>query len=139
MPCPRCTADPQPGGEGWTSSPRSCAFNADGEFTERNWNCATITALLELDRDPTGYRDPFFGTPSILGNDESMDLIHVPEDVYGGWIVLNRYKRRGRTSSAVHVGDFWPARPLTLALAEAVLATSHKPVSTTSSSPEQES
>lgn len=37
---------------------------------------------------------------------------------YGGWIVLTRYKHRGCTSSAIHVGDFFPPRPVTLSLVE---------------------
>lgn len=99
MNCARCEADPQPEGFG---NPRDCAFKSDthGEdpnkilFTERNWNCATLTALCALyDAD---------GDSTIYGHDESLDLIpavppgrDVPPEPYG-WIVLTRYKRRGR-------------------------------------------
>jgi hypothetical protein len=132
MSCDRCSHDPQPSNFG---SPRGCAFTDEGTFTPDNWNCGTISALLELERAPNGYLDPFYGSPSIMGYDESLDLIPVPEDMdcpsedaFGGWIVLTRYKRRGKTSSAVHVGDFWPPETLTLALANAVLAANAQPV-----------
>lgn len=117
MACRRCVADPQPSGEGWTfGSPRGCAFDDDGQFTHANWNCATIEALLD------------FRVAQHFGSDESLDLIPFLTDVWGrgyaetdGWIVLTRYKRRGKTSSAVRVGDWWPAQPLTLADAESAL------------------
>ena len=59
------------------------------------------------------------------GDDESMQIVRaLPssfEGGHGGWIVLTRYKRRGRASGAVHVGDFHPARPVTRELCEAAL------------------
>ena len=124
--CPRCEADPQPQNFG---SPRNCAFKrdrlADGSmlivpsdysFTPDNWQCATMTALIDAyDRDRKKV---------IYGHDESMNIIPCDPDAdsdYGGWIVLTRYKSRGKVSSAVHVGDFYPPRPLTVALAEATI------------------
>jgi hypothetical protein len=109
-------------------SDRSCAFDADGAFTPDNWNCGTIEALMALGLEPDG--------DSIYATDETMQIIRVSEAVefpeppdwnpdhfeQAGWIVLTRYKRRGKTTSAMHVGDFWPARPLTLQVAESVLA-----------------
>lgn len=114
MACPLCLADPMPR---YFGSPRKCAFNEDGSFNQDNWNCATISSLLVFVNDRKG---------DIHGNDESMQLIYAYQDVDGemmgnGWIVLTRYKQRGRTDSAVHVGQFWPPRPLTLAMAEELL------------------
>lgn len=114
MGCRRCSETPP----GNLSSPRRCAFTDTGEFTPENWNCGTIEALL---RGPHEQRS---------GEDESMQIIPVREpfnedgvdDAYwDGWLILTRYKTRGRTSSAVHVGDFWPPQPLTLVLAESML------------------
>lgn len=104
--CPACVADVRPKGFG---SDRNCAFNADGTFTPDNWNCATIEAVLEGEAG------------ELLGDDETGEIVPVSgdgeRDGSNGWIILTRYKRRGCTSSAIHVGDFWPARPLTYDLA----------------------
>ncbi len=112
--CARCAADPQPKHFG---SPRTCAFTDTGAFTPDNWNCATIGVLM-------GHME----RTEHSGDDESMQVISVPakaDDGYlytCGWIVLAGYKHRGCDSSAMHVGDFWPAEPLTLALADRVIA-----------------
>lgn len=117
--CPRCAADPQPDGFG---SPRDCAFDATGAFDTSNWNCATLAELM------AGATED---GENIWGDDESMQIIPTrldvmsedeDSDVRAGWIVLTRYKSRGRTTSAVHVGDFWPAQPVTLALVNATIA-----------------
>jgi hypothetical protein len=113
MACHRCEADPQPSNFG---SPRRCAFNADGTFTPENWNCATIDALL------IGGALERYGSGEHGGDDETMQVVYSGGGYGSGWIVLTRYKRRGCTSSAVHVGDFWPAKPLTLAITEAFIA-----------------
>lgn len=115
--CPRCAADPQPEDFG---SPRKCAFLEDGTFTPKNWNCATIDVVMNA------------WAIEIEGVDEHMEVVPVPAEwaSTNGWIVLTRYKRRGCTSSAVHVGDFWPPRPLTWAVADQVATAEeqrHKP------------
>lgn len=62
-------------------------------------------------------------TPSepmlLYGEDESMAIIacEMGMEGVGGWIVLNRYKSRGRWTSALHLGDH-PPRRLTLQLVE---------------------
>ncbi len=115
--CPRCAADPQPAN---FANARKCAFTAAGAFTPDNWNCATFNALMARVTDEDEH----------TGDNESLQLIpvRVPETddeddwaMSHGWIVLTRYKQRGRTSSAIHVGDFWPARPVTYALVAQVL------------------
>lgn len=106
MACHRCINDPQPEGCG---DPRRCAFTPMGYFTPNNWNCGTLEALMDL------------GTMAeVWGTDESMQVIKGKD--FGGFLVLTRYKRRGRTSSAVHVGDFYPQRALTLDVAEKWIA-----------------
>lgn len=108
--CPRCAADPRPTGFG---DDRKCAFDAAGDFTPENWNCATLEALMDV--QPPLYR-------TVSGNDESLQTCYRRSCEFGGWIVLTRYKRRGCTSSAVYVGDFWPPQSVTLALVEEFLA-----------------
>lgn len=107
MSCTRCLADPQPAS---FASARNCAFDGDGDFKHDNWNCATIEALLE------------FTINYIYGEDESMQVIPIDGGDHGGFIVLTRYKRRGKTSSGVWVGDFWPAKRLTLDVANFAIA-----------------
>lgn len=109
--CPRCEADPKPEGFG---DRRQCAFDAEGHFTPENWNCATIDAILG--DEPTVVR----------GDDEQCEVTPTycddGEHEYGGFLITTRHKRRGCTSSAIYVGDFHPPQPLTLALAERVIA-----------------
>ena len=116
MPCDRCAADPRPNGAG--SDQRRCAFDDDGYFTSDNWQCATLEALM----DACAVQTDEGAVHGILGNDESLQACYRRGNGHGGWIILTRYKRRGRTTSAIHVGDFWPPRPVTLALAEEFLA-----------------
>lgn len=119
MSCPRCLADPQPESFGPFGSPRTCAFDVEGRFTPENWNCATICLLLELAE--TKHQQSRQYQPDIWGEDESMQIVwgqghdHEHES---GWVIFTRYKHRGCTSSAVHCGDFWPPRPLTIELAD---------------------
>ena len=110
--CPRCTADPRPENFG---NDRKCAFDAEGNFTPDNWNCATIEALIPPHFDGEGV---------VFGDDESFEYTYLPEIGEGdtGWIITSRYKRRGCTSSAIWVGDFYPPRPVTLALVEGLLS-----------------
>lgn len=112
MSCPRCTADPQPEHFG---DPRGCAFDEDGHFTPHNWNCATIAALLRVE----GVCE------RIHGESQTVDLVpaYVTDDpgYHNGWIALSRYKQRGRCSSVIHIGDFWPPREVRLSDIEAVI------------------
>jgi len=107
--CKRCEADPRPAHFG---SNRGCAFKHDGSFTPKNWNCATINALLEYQQGDEHY-----------GQDEHLEVVSVlthSGSESNGWIVTTRYKHRGQTASAVHVtqdGYF----PVTLQLIEEVL------------------
>lgn len=110
MSCKRCQADPQPS---HLRDPRRCAFDAEGAFTPDNWQCATLEVLLDK------------AQANHYGDDESVQLVPVVffdenglADGTDGWIVMTRYKSRGCTSSAIHVGDFWPPKPVTLAMAE---------------------
>ena len=110
MACPRCAADPQPEGFG---SPRQCAFDEAGHFTPENWNCETINVLLgDTPHTVHGLDEQCEITPTYLDDGE----------LYGGFIVTTRYKRRGCTSSVIYVGDFHPANPVTLDFVERVIA-----------------
>lgn len=106
--CTYCAEAGQPEEFG---SVRRCAF-PDGTFVVNNWQCAL---LLEISaRSET----------RLYGDDETLTALSVPcLDDFGarttfGWIVLTRYKSRGETSSAVHVGDFFPPTVLTFEVAD---------------------
>lgn len=105
--CARCSADLRPEGFG---DDRRCAFTADGSFTSDNWNCATLNALI-------GEAD----NRAVEGCDERFEWTPVNGTDYGGWVITTRYKHRGCTSSAIVVGDFYPPKMLTLALAEQII------------------
>lgn len=105
--CPRCAADPRPR---HFASDRRCAFLADGAFTPHNWNCATLDAVMAVRA----------GCEELEGSDESMQIVYSGD--YGGWLVFTRYKHRGCTSSAMHVGDFYPPQVVTLKLVEQFIA-----------------
>jgi hypothetical protein len=114
--CARCQVDPQPQ---HFASPRVCLFTEAGEFSEANWNCATVEELFNVFEESAHFRE------TIYGNDESMDIVPAFPDgdheAYG-WLVLTRYKRRGRVSGAIWVGDFWPAQLITPELVEKTIA-----------------
>lgn len=114
MSCPRCLADPQPAHYG---DPRRCAFDEGGRFDPGNWNCATVSELICL-----GEQD---GSARVYGDNQSLDYVraYVLDDpgYHEGWLVLTRYKERGRCSSITWVGDFWPPREVRLSDVEAVL------------------
>lgn len=111
MACKRCEADPQPSDCG---SPRRCAFDEAGLFTPENWNCATLNLLADERGRETEH-----------GDDESIQVCYGAYS--GGWIVLSRYKRRGRCSSAVHVGDFFPPEIVTIEMVERFIAGEEEP------------
>jgi len=112
MTCKRCLADLRPKHFG---NDRKCAFDENGNFTPDNWNCATLGALANAEEI-----DHRFGDESIQICLVGEDMEH--DDVCGGFIVLSRYKHRGCCSSAIHVGDFFPPKPVTLEFAERILA-----------------
>jgi hypothetical protein len=119
MSCAHCRQDPQPPHFG---NARKCAFDDDGYFTPDNWNCATMAKLLEAAAPAPRADEAVQDTVvALYGNDESMHVVMCSEED-GGWIVVTRYKMRGRTSSAVWVGDFYPSRLVTQALVERAIA-----------------
>lgn len=141
MPCARCLfsprlvshpGNPEAGQLPIYGSARTCAFDdTTGLFTTDNWCCATLVALREVthaltcnDQKVTHLAYRAWGEDAA----GSIDILHVPEAVEGddlenaGRIVLTRYKSRGRTDGAVLLTGTCETRPLSLALAEAVLS-----------------
>lgn len=108
--CERCQADPQPSN---FLSPRKCAFDNHGKFDPDNWSCATLSHLVDVS---------YAWDNCIYGADESLQPVLCDPERDGGWVVLTRYKTRGRVSSAIWVGDFFPPREVTLELVERALA-----------------
>ena len=88
--CLLCAADLRPANFG---SDRECAFSFNGEFDTDNWNCGTLSALAA-------------GVESVYGYDEQLLVIPAAESD-GGFLVLTRYKSRGRFTGLTWVGD-WP-------------------------------
>lgn len=73
-----------------------CAFKGD-KYTKDNWACQTMFKLREI-ADYHGWN-----------NDESIDVIHIPEDdnmeAFSGYLVLTYYKGRGRSGNAYIMCD----------------------------------
>ena len=104
-------------GKTWQGDDPRCAFDERGNFTQDNWNCATINKLRELTRLACGgfdYRD-----------DDSAGTVYVlqiPEiDEAQGYVIMTGYKNRGAIGNALIVFDGSEAKPLTLEAAEAII------------------
>ena len=104
-------------GKTWQGDDPRCAFDKYGNFTQDNWNCATINKLRELTRLAYGgfdYRD-----------DDSAGTVYVlqiPEiDEAQGYVIMTGYKNRGAIGNALIVFDDSEAKPLTLEAAEAII------------------
>jgi hypothetical protein len=103
----------QPAGFG---EPRRCAFMANEVFKTDNWNCATMAYLRDLVEE----------LGEISGScDEHIHTLYIDpdlEDLPRGFLVLQVYKRRGRTQGAVYFdADSGGHRKLTLELAKLIL------------------
>lgn len=97
---------------------KRCAFDDTGTFKADNFNCITLGLLRDLaemkhrDDDSAG----------------SIAVIPIPEPHFEtevrGYIVLNFYKNRCRTNSALILNEDDPPRPLTLEIAQWVISRS---------------
>lgn len=101
-------------------SPRRCAFDESGNWTSENWMCGTACALR--DRCLWSLReDSSAGSIGVVLIPEWGGGCETPDEFPRGYVVLNWYKERGATWSAMIVGDDVDPKPLTLAGAELVL------------------
>lgn len=114
--CKRCKETPVPSNYG---SPRKCAFNDAGVFTEDNWACVTALLLRDfMDSDDSTSGESL----SVRRDDQSYGALYVPphpDDIGGygkqdrmgafrggGFIAATWYKSRGQTEVMVRV-DAW--------------------------------
>ena len=79
--CLRC----EERGKTWEGSDPRCAFPGRGLFVSDNWNCATMGLLRSL---VEGFDDEVFSDDHYAG------FLSIPG---GAWLLLQWYKRRGRT------------------------------------------
>lgn len=107
--CPHCVfASPVPRN---SSSPRTCAFNADGSWFHDNWCCATMEVL----RAAAYEKDD-----SVRWGDESIALVVHPgaaNDAEYTHVVMCFYKDRGCTRRAYMMNSSNELVPLTLDVA----------------------
>ena len=82
----------------WNGSDPRCGFDSNGDFTDNNWNCATLINLrcLITDHDEEVYADDQYSGLIPLG---------------ASFVLLSWYKRRGGTEGAWIV-DEGRIRPL---------------------------
>ena len=92
---------------------RKCAFPSEGAFSPDNWQCAAIGALITIALLEIGA--------PVYGVDETLVYVQARAPELGGWLVLTQYKRRGRCSSGIHIGDFFPPTTLTFELAHSTI------------------
>lgn len=101
--CPRCRGQVKT----WDGDDARCAF-PNGIFTSDNWNCATASALRQLDEAGVSYND-----------DQSTVLLHGGNACEA--VVVTWYKNRGQTEGAWMLDGSRAPQPLTLKVAEQVL------------------
>lgn len=97
----------------WNESKPKCGFDNAGIFKTDNWNCGTLNRLREIVEDTQLY-----------SNDSHSALIPIDyegkeEDNfnYADFILLNWYKRRGRTDLAKIITSGNDIQDLTLDIA----------------------
>jgi hypothetical protein len=77
--CPRCSTFVKD----WEGDDPKCGFDENGNFLERNWCCATLTALREMAEENEVWCD-----------DHYMAIVSRSDVGHG---VLSWYKHRGQT------------------------------------------
>ncbi len=107
MACKYCLAR----GKVWEGSDPKCGFEGEG-FSSDNWNCAAINGLWAS----AGARNYV-----VYGLDCSSATLPLPESVEGDFIILTRYKRRGKTDSAMVVDYRGMINPLEMKHVDAIL------------------
>ena len=75
-----------------SSSKIKCAFDSNGDFTNDNWNCGTMSTLRHI----AGYN-------VVRNGDDSISTLPLPND--NGFLIISWYKSRGRTETLYHFED----------------------------------
>jgi hypothetical protein len=114
-PCPRCRKAYVNGRPDNFGSAPECAFKT-GVFDSSNWQCQTMNELRDLVEDTAVYNDDQWAAVIAIPNDD-VRTARVADFIILGW-----YKHRGRTEAAYMLDQDHPIMPLTLAVAEKVLA-----------------
>jgi len=86
--------------------PIRCAFDKNGRFHKRNWNCMTLNALREIaesHKDCYHYRDDIYaGTIYVLPIPAPNE---VTDDVQRGYIVMTCHKGHGTIDRAIVINE----------------------------------
>lgn len=108
--CKRC----EERGKTWQGDEPKCGFPNGNAFTTENWNCATLLKLWEA-----ADRDGFVS----YNNDSACAMVPFDDGDNDGWIILTRYKCRGRITNAFWIIESSQSNqnPLTLLQAESAL------------------
>jgi len=107
MSCKKC----EERGKTWKGDNPICAFNSEA-FSDENWNCATMNELRCL----------CYKSENVVYNeDQNACILAIPDSCQH--LALSWYKSRGKTEGAwIIKSDCTPPEPLTLAIAENILA-----------------
>ena len=87
-------------------TPIVCAFDKNGRFREKNWNCMTLQKLRQI---ATEHRDCYFHRNDMYAG--TIYVLPVPEPDIGianiqrGYIVLTCYKDRGAVDKAIVINE----------------------------------
>jgi hypothetical protein len=129
MACSRCEKAYADGKPIEFGSEPECAFET-GVFDSSNWQCQTMNELREMAEDDV-YARLSGSAPAVVYNDDQWAaILPIPSPTndeeraarVADFIILGWYKHRGRTEAAYMLNGDYPIMPLTLAVAEKVLA-----------------
>ncbi len=109
--CKLCETTPVPD---YYGSPRECAFDTEGKFTNNNWNCVTMSRLRAL------VDDNWDKISSI--DDEHAALFPLDIDCHWSFLCLQWYKSRGKTSGAFVIDTSGNMESITLEIAEKIIS-----------------
>lgn len=104
--------------------PIKCAFEG-GIFQEDNWNCRTITRLMELAKNESNEHT-YFWTDVDNGTIYVIPLPYDKEERNAGYLVMTGYKERGTIEKAFITWMGNPLKELTLEVAEKILEDENK-------------
>lgn len=86
----------------WNGDDRNCAFDSCGNFTNDNWNCATMSDLRSLSevKQVVNFNNRDDNSAGSIG------VVIIPDNLdFRGYLIMTWYKSRGKCSTALIIND----------------------------------